>query len=94
MPRRRIDRETLAWLALVALSVLSVLAAGQASHGGGRLAMTAAVAAIAGLKADLLIRHYLQARLAGPRFHAIVRGFAALAPLGLLLSALREAGWL
>lgn len=90
--RRRLPRATtLTWLALVLLSLASVLVASQSQPGGHRLVLTAAVATIAWVKAQLLIRHYLQARLAGPRLHRIVQLFAALAPLILLVSAVREA---
>jgi hypothetical protein len=81
---------TLAWLALVVLSVLSVAVAGVSHQGGSRFVMTVLVAGIAWLKGLMLIRHYLEAHQAGPVFHRIVLGFAALAPLGLALSALRE----
>lgn len=86
---RRIDRATWAWLALMALSVVSVLAAGQAQH-GHRLWMTVVVAAIAWGKAQLVIHHYLEAGRARPVFRRIVQIFAALAPLALVMSVLRE----
>ena len=82
---------TLAWLALVVLSVLSVTVAGVSHQGGSRFVMAVLVAGIAWFKGLMLIRHYLEAAHAGPVFHRIVLGFAALAPLGLALSALREA---
>ncbi len=50
-----------------------------------------AVAALCALKAELVIRHYLEARRAGPVFHALVRLFALLAPVLPAASALREA---
>lgn len=79
-------------LALAALSCVSVLAAGQSHQGAWRFWMTAVVAALAWIKAQLLLRHYLEAQRAGRLFSRLLQGFAALAPLGLLLSALRE--WL
>jgi len=88
-PGCHIDLATWAWLALMLLSGVSVLAAGQAHH-GHRLWMTVVVAAIAWGKAQLVIRHYLEARHARPVFHRIVQIFAALAPLALVISALRE----
>ena len=86
---RRIDAATWTWLALMALSVVSVLAADQAHH-GYRLWMTVAVASIAWFKAQLVIRHYLEAWRAPPVFHRVVQIFAALAPLALVVSVLRE----
>lgn len=78
------------WLALSALSLLSVFAAGQAHPGTMRLTMTVAVAALAWIKAQLLLHHYLEAQRAGPVFSRLLQGFAALVPLGLVLSSLRE----
>ena len=52
--------------------------------------MVFAVAGIAWAKGLLLIRHYLEAHRAGPLFHRIMLGFAALAPLALLVSGWRE----
>lgn len=91
--RRRARRAAWTWLALLALTLLSVLAAGRGhGHAGWlRVAATWTVAALCALKADLLIRHYLEARAAGPVFHRLVRAFAALVPLALAASALREA---
>lgn len=91
--RRRARRAAWTWLALLGLTLLSVLAAGQGhGHAGWlRVAATWAVAVLCALKADLLIRHYLEARAAGPVFHRLVRAFAAVVPLALALSALREA---
>lgn len=83
---------TLAWAWLAGLSLLSVLASGASHQGLGRLIMTLLVAAIAWAKARVLIRHYLEAQQAGPVFHRIVMTFAALAPLALGVSAVRE--WL
>lgn len=88
---RRARRALLTWVALLALTGLSVLAAGHGHQGGLRLWATAAVAALCALKADLLIRHYLEARAAGPVFHRLVRAFAAVVPLALVASALHEA---
>lgn len=87
-----IDGATLAWLALLALTLASVLASSQGGGAGVRLAMGLVVAALCALKAELLIRHYLHVRAAGPVFTALVRAFAVLAPLALAFSALRE-GW-
>ncbi|MDR6213837.1 cytochrome C oxidase subunit IV family protein [Paracidovorax wautersii] len=81
---------TLAWLALLLLTAASVGVVGHAHHGGSRLGMALAVAGIAWVKGRLLIRHYLEARRAGPMFLRIVTGFCALAPLALVASALRE----
>ncbi len=83
---------TLAWAWLAGLSLLSVLAAGASHQGLGRLIMTLLVAAIAWAKARVLIRHYLEAHQAGLVFQRIVLTFAALAPLALAVSALREWG--
>lgn len=84
---------TLAWLALLALTGLSVAMAGHAHHGGSRLAMAIAVAALAWTKGQLLVRHYLHVQHAGPTFQRIVALFCALAPLALVVSAVREAFW-
>ena len=84
----------IAWLVMVALSFASVLASHEAhaglGTGAGRMAMVFAVAGIAWAKGLLLIRHYLEAHRAGPLFHRIMLGFAALAPLALLVSGWRE----
>lgn len=80
---------------MAALSFASALAAHGAHTGIGaagtvRMAMVLAVAVIAWAKGLLLIRYYLEARHAGPLFHRIMLGFAALAPLALLISGWRE----
>lgn len=90
-PRRRIDAATATWVALLALTLLGVAASLQDSSGLKRLVAAWLVAGVAAFKADLLIRHYLHVRAAGPVFEWLVRTFAVLAPLGLALSALREA---
>lgn len=82
---------TPAWVALLALAGLSVAMADHAHHGGTRLWMAIAVAALAWAKGWLLVRHYLHAQHAGPIFQRIVALFSALAPLALVVSALREA---
>jgi hypothetical protein len=87
-----LDAATLSWLALLGLTLASVLASSQGGSAGTRLAMGLVVAALCGLKAELLIRHYLHVKAAGPVFTALVRIFAVLAPLALAFSALRE-GW-
>ncbi len=89
----RLRPATRAWLALLLLTALSVGAAAYAHHGGQRLAMALVVAAIAWFKGRVLILRYLEAQHAGVVFYRIVSLFAALAPLALALSALREA-WL
>jgi len=81
---------TLAWWTLLALTGLSVAVAGIGHQGSVRIWMTAAVAAIAWVKAQLLLREYLELRRAAPVFRRLIQGFAALAPLGLLVSALHE----
>lgn len=81
---------TLAWWALMLLTGLSVAAAGRAHAGNARLWMTAAVAAIAWVKAQLLLREYLELGRATPTLRRLIQGFAALAPLGLLLCAWHE----
>lgn len=86
----RLRPTTWTLLALIVLSGLSVLAAGQSHHGVIRFWMTAVVAFLAWIKAQLLLRHYLELHRAGPVFFRLLQGFAVLAPLGLLLSALRE----
>ncbi len=81
---------TKAWLVLCALSVLSVLLAAQ-SHGAvARLGLTLLVAALAWYKARVLLRHYLEVHRAGTVFSRLLGGFAILAPLGLVVSALAE----
>lgn len=90
--RQRLDSTTLAWWALMTLTGLSVAAAGVAQKGSTRFWMTAAVAGIAWVKAQLLLREYLELQRATPVFRRLIQGFAALAPLGLLASALHE--WL
>ena len=82
---------TQAWWALLLLSAASVLFAGIGHQAQERLWMALAVAALCALKAELVIRCYLEARQAGAVFHALVRLFALLAPLLLALSAIREA---
>ncbi len=82
---------TLAWWALLALSAAGIQAAGLGHQAQERLWLALAVAALCALKAELVIRHYLEARRAGPVFHALVRLFALLAPVLLAASALREA---
>ena len=83
---------TLAWLLLCALSVLSVgLAAGPHS-GLPRLALALLVAAVAWVKARILLRHYLEVQQARPVFARLRQGFALQAPLGQAVSA-RSSGW-
>ena len=82
---------TQAWVALLALSAVSIQAAGLGHQAQGRLWMALAVAALCALKAELVIRHYLEAQRAGVVFHALVRLFALLVPVLLAASALREA---
>lgn len=86
-----IQPATRAWMALLALSAASIQAADLGHQAQGRLWMALAVAALCALKAELVIRHYLEARRAGPVFHMLVRLFALLAPVLLAASALREA---
>ena len=81
----------IAWLLMVALTCLSVFAAHLAHAGLSRGVMSASIALIAWGKGLLLVRHFLEAHRAGPVFHRIVLGFAALAPLALLVSGWREA---
>lgn len=81
---------TLAWWALLALTLLSVAAAGGGHRGDLRVWMTAAVAAIAWVKAQLLLREYLELQRTAPVFRRLIQGFTALAPLGLVVSALHE----
>lgn len=82
----------LAWVAMVALTLLSITAAGQSHHGASRMLMTWLVAFIAWYKSRMLVRHYLESRLAGPVFDRVVRWFALVAPTVLAVSAWREAG--
>ena len=82
---------TQAWWALLALSAASIQAAGLGHQAQEHLWLALAVAALCALKAELVIRHYLEARRAGPVFHVLVRLFALLAPVLLAASALREA---
>lgn len=81
---------TVAWIALLLLSLVSIQAAGQSHAGASRMGMTFVVAAIAWIKALIVIRYYLESRFAGPVFHRIMLIFAALAPLALMVSGLRE----
>ena len=87
------DAATLTWLALLLLTLLGVAASSHGAAPGARVLMALAVAALCALKAELLLRHYLHARQAGPVFERLIRAFAVLAPLALAVSALRE-GWL
>jgi len=48
------------------------------------------VAAVAWVKARILLRHYLEVHRAGPVFARSLQGFACLAPLGLAVSAWHE----
>lgn len=82
---------TQALLALLALSAASIQAAGLGHQAQERLWLALAVAALCALKAELVIRYYLEARRAGPVFHVLVRLFALLVPVLLAASALREA---
>jgi hypothetical protein len=88
---RDVRPATQAWWALLALSAASILFAGFVHQAQERLWMALAVAALCALKAELVVRYYLEARQAGAVFHALVRLFAMLAPLLLALSAIREA---
>ncbi len=88
----RLRPATWTLMALIVLSGVSVLAAGQSHHGATRFWMTGVVAVLAWIKAQLLLRHYLELHRAGPVFFRLLQAFAILAPLGLLLSAWRE--WL
>ena len=85
-----IGTTTLAWLLLCALSVLSVALAAGPHSGWPRLALALLVAAVAWVKARILLRHYLEAHRAGPVFARLLQGFACLAPLGLAVSAWHE----
>jgi hypothetical protein len=78
---------------LLALGAASIQVAGFGHPVQQRLWLALAVAALCALKAELVIRHYLEAKRAGPVFHALVRLFALLAPVFLAASAIREA-WL
>lgn len=89
---RRLDMTTVTWIALLALTLVGAFAATHTAP-GTRWLMGWLVAALCVLKARLLINHYLHVDEAGPVFSFLVRAFAALAPLGLALSAVREA-WL
>ena len=88
---RKFRPATLAWWALLALSAASVTTAGLGHHAQGRLWMLLVVAMLCAIKAELLIRHYLEARQAGALFHGLVRLFAWLVPLLMGLSAIHEA---
>ncbi|HMZ01775.1 MAG TPA: cytochrome C oxidase subunit IV family protein [Burkholderiaceae bacterium] len=92
MPRPSLtpSTTTLAWWTLLALTGLSVAAAGVGHQGSVRFWMTAAVAAIAWVKAQLLLREYLELQRTAPVFRRLIQGFAALTPLGLVVSALHE----
>lgn len=89
---RTLAPATVAWLLLCALSVASVVLAAQSHVGLARMALTLLVAALAWAKAQLLLRHYLELPRAGRVFARLLQGFAMLAPLGLVLSAVREWG--
>ncbi len=91
--KRFFDAATLTWLALLALTLAGVAASAHGAAPGARLAMALLIAALCALKAELLVRHYLHAAQAGPVFERLIRAFAALAPLALAFSAVRE-GWL
>lgn len=86
----RLAPTTWAWLLLCALSVASVVLAAQSHVGLARMGLTLLVAALAWVKAQVLLRHYLELARAGAVFVRLLQGFAVLAPLGLVLSALRE----
>jgi hypothetical protein len=88
---RTLRPATLAWWALLALSAASVMTAGLGRQAQGHLWMALVVATLCAIKADLLIRHYLEASQAGPLFHGVVRLFAWLAPLLMGMSAVHEA---
>lgn len=88
---RRLRPATWAWLALLLLTLVSVTAAGHAQHGGSRLGMTLAVAALALGKAWLLLHHFLELPQAARVFRRLVWLFAGLAPALLVASALHEA---
>lgn len=90
LTRLPIGTTTLAWLLLCALSVLSVALAAGPHSGLPRLALALLVAAVAWVKARILLRHYLEAQRAGPVFARLLQGFACLAPLGLVVSAWHE----
>jgi hypothetical protein len=81
---------TQAWWALLALSAASIQVAGFGHQVQERSWMALAVAALCALKAELVIRYYLEARQAGPVFQGLVRLFALLAPVLLAVSAIRE----
>lgn len=91
MPHSRIAA-ALTWLALIALTLASVLASAHGAEPGVRLAMSLMIAILCAIKAELLIRHFLHVADAGPMFSILVRAFAAIVPLALVFSALRE-GW-
>lgn len=80
----------IAWASLIALTGISVQAAHHSHEGIVRLAMTATVALIAWGKALVVIHAYLESPRAGKVFHRLVVGFAALAPLALLVSGIKE----
>ena len=90
LERTPLSATTLAWLLLCALSVLSVVLAAQSHVGLARMGLTLLVAVLAWVKAQVLLRHYLEVQRAGPVFARLLQGFSVLAPLGLAVSALRE----
>jgi len=90
LERTPLSATTLAWLLLCALSVLSVVLAAQSHVGLARMGLTLLVAVLAWVKAQVLLRHYLEVQRAGKVFVHLLQGFAVLAPLGLTVSALRE----
>lgn len=79
-----------AWVLLCVLSIVSVAAVAQPHSALGRMGLTLLVATLAWVKARVLLRHYLEVHRAGAVFVRLLQGFAVLAPLGLVASALRE----
>lgn len=89
IPHSRIAA-TLTWLTLIALTLASVAASARGAEEGVRLAMSLMIAVLCAIKAELLVRHFLHVADAGPLFSTLVRAFAAIVPLALVFSALRE----
>lgn len=82
--------KTWAWVTLIGLTLVSVQAAHTFHSPGWRLLASAIVAVVAWTKGMIVIQSYLESRLAGPIFHRLVLGFAALAPCALIVSGVRE----
>jgi len=85
------DAATSAWFTLAALTIVSASAVATGAHPLWRLGSAVTVALICAVKGRILAREYLRSQDAGVAFDRLVKLFATLAPVLLVVTALVEA---